>query len=169
MELKLPLITLDSSFVNRKSISTERSSKMSTIVPPNWMKRNNDTKEKQEREAFFQIGILKTGDIYGLESLTKRAASMIQSDATFRDANKINEPIVVSEGTECILVNKRRFLKSADFCTLARIAQMDASYTPAHDAKMQIEKARNWGRYKKTLMRDILQRGQNKRKIVASR
>ena len=169
MELKLPLITLDSSFVNRKSTPTGRSSKISTAASPNWMRRNNNIKEKQEREAFFQIGILKTGDIYGLESLTKRAASMIQSDATFRDGNKINEPVVISEGTECILVNKRKFLKSADFFTLARIAQMDSSHTPAHDAKMQIEKARNWSRYKKKLMRDILQRGQNKRKFVASR
>lgn len=126
----------------------------------------NSTRKHQDNESFFQVGNFKIGDIYGLETIINKAARMIKAPLP---ANEIHvsgsspQLTVVSEGTECILVDKKSFLSKADFFTLSKIVATTKRNSPAEDAKLQVEKVKNWGKYKQKLVGDVLQRAKKKR------
>lgn len=124
------------------------------------------------KEAYFQVGNFKVGDIYGLETIIKKAARMIKSPIAIQEmftSHSSLEIAVVSEGTECILIDKKAFLETADFFTLSKIVAMTQTNSHAEDAQLQVEKVKDWGRYKKKLVGDILQRAKTKKRVTAYR
>eukprot|EP00795_Rhopilema_esculentum_P000131 gene131-9744_t len=163
MGLKLPFITMNASTASSTSSATKNSPRnsiqLTTLLPQ---------RKRQNREAYFQVGSLKAGDIYGLESISEQAVKIIQPEINMHvpqiTRSKAIETVVVSEGSECILVDKKLFLKKADFFTLSRIATMDQENSPSNDASLQIEKTRGWESYKKNLLDDILNQSKPRKK-----
>eukprot|EP00794_Sanderia_malayensis_P007045 gene7045-7836_t len=184
-DFKLPLITLNSSLAQSNPVAEPMAviEPMPAIepMPDQETRRSSNLSnnrsliikyEKPDRDAYLEIGCLKKGDIYGLDALLQRATSMVQAAVTLTVHNPyVAKPnaVVISEGTECILVNKKLFLKSADFGTLARIVSMYQSQTTADEAKAQIEKRINWGSYKRKVVKEILRSSKERHKVFAFR
>ena len=132
----------------------------------------NPTQQSTDKQAYFQVGSLKMGDIYGLETITKTAAKLTKSSPPTQDlyTKHLSPDItVVSEGTECILIDKKSFLNTADFFTLSNVVARYQANSHAEDAKLQVEKVKDWGKYKKKVVDDVLNKAKTKKKVIAFR
>ncbi|XP_052673107.1 cyclic nucleotide-binding domain-containing protein 2-like isoform X2 [Crassostrea angulata] len=91
--------------------------------------------------AYAQISELKTGQVFGLESLISTPSTQLS---------------LVSEGAECILISKRLFLKEANVKVLRIVTDLVQNY-PSHDyIKNQVHIYRKWVHYKADLEREVL-------------
>uniref|UniRef100_K1QSE2 Uncharacterized protein n=1 Tax=Magallana gigas TaxID=29159 RepID=K1QSE2_MAGGI len=91
--------------------------------------------------AYAQISELKTGQVFGLESLISTPSTQLS---------------LVSEGAECILISKRLFLKEANVKVLRIVTDLVQNY-PSHDyIKNQVHIYRKWVNYKADLEREVL-------------
>ena len=164
--LTLPFITVNNGETSivasqnqKKSLSTQNS--VTTSV------RKNTGKQ-----AFFQVGSLEVRDIYGVETIRKKAAALTNLVLPLQDVyprSIIPDLTVVSEGSECILIDKKSFLNTADFFTLSKVATMNQANSQTDDAKLQVETVKDWGKYKKEVVNDVLNKAKAKKKLIAYR
>ena len=164
--LTLPFITVNNGETSivasqnqKKSLSTQNS--VTTSV------RKNTGKQ-----AFFQVGSLEVRDIYGVETIRKKAAALTNLVLPLQDVyprSIIPDLTVVSEGSECILIDKKSFLNTADFFTLSKVATMNQVNSQTDDAKLQVETVKDWGKYKKEVVNDVLNKAKAKKKLIAYR
>jgi len=167
VELSLPLITVNNSDTSLVASQNQCDDVLSTHTSVTTSMSRNTGKQ-----AFFQVGSLKIRDIYGLETMTRKAAALTNLNPSLQDyyAKSMTPDItVVSEGTECILVDKKLFLNTADFFTLSKVAAMNETKSQAEDAKLQVEKVKDWGKYKKKVVNDVLNKAKIKKKLLAYR
>ena len=94
---------------------------------------------------------LGKGDIYGLDSVINLAVNKIKSvvdDEQFRSVSSRpqteKETMLVSEGGECLQVNKNAFLKYADFLTIAKLISTPVTNIGKNEIQFQA-----WVRWKK--------------------
>lgn len=165
--LTLPFITVNNAETpilasqnQREDCSSARNS-VTTLV------RKNTGKQ-----AFFQVGSLEVRDIYGIETIRKKAAALTNLVLPLQDAyarSIIPDLTVVSEGAECILIDKKSFLNTADFFTLSKVATMNQVNSQADDATLQVETVKDWGKYKKEVVNDVLNKAKAKKKLITYR
>ncbi|XP_076117515.1 uncharacterized protein LOC143085179 [Mytilus galloprovincialis] len=88
-----------------------------------------------------QISQLKTGDVFGLESLVSKPSTTLS---------------LVSEGAECILISKRLFLSEASIKVLRIVNDLVQNY-PCHSyIRDQVDCYRKWVQYKHDIEEEVL-------------
>ena len=167
LDLSLPLITVNNADNSLVAPQHQNEDGLSTQTSATTSARKNTGKQ-----AFFHVGTLKIRDIYGLETMSKKAAALTNLNQSLQDVyikNITPDITVVSEGAECILIDKKAFLNTADFFTLSKVASMNQANSHAEDAKLQVEKVKNWGKYKKDVVNDVLNKAKTKKDLLAYR
>ncbi|KAJ7383801.1 hypothetical protein OS493_026335 [Desmophyllum pertusum] len=96
------------------------------------------------RTALLQIAVLKPGNMFGLESMMPKVANKISSE--------------ISEGAECIMINKRFFLMNASITTLVQLKALREDYMTVPDARHRIQCLESWDLYKGELVRTLATR-----------
>ncbi|KAL8616744.1 hypothetical protein ACOMHN_017782 [Nucella lapillus] len=97
----------------------------------------------QEKEGYAQIAQLSSGDVFGLETLVRRQASRVS---------------VVSQGAQLLFISKKLFLQHANIRVLRIVSDMSIIYPNAVDIHQQLKDGRQWSRYKKALVRNVVTR-----------
>ncbi|XP_078371046.1 uncharacterized protein LOC144654702 isoform X1 [Oculina patagonica] len=113
------------------------------------------------RTALLQIAVLKPGNMFGLESMMPKVASKISSEADAVEENQdpsTKSLILISEGAECIMINKRFFLMNASITTLVQLKALREDYMTVPDARHRIQCLESWDLYKGELIRTLATR-----------
>ncbi|CAL1540138.1 unnamed protein product [Lymnaea stagnalis] len=118
------------------------------------------------RRAYVQLDILKAGDVFGLEDVSRKF-KMEQRDleeSTDHEAlsaisSSDDDPrtvSLVSDGAEIIKISKRFFLQHARNNTMLRVETLQRSYLTPEETKQVLRSKDTWTQYKKVLMKRIL-------------
>jgi len=113
------------------------------------------------RTALLQIALLKPGDMFGLESMMPKVATKISSEADAIEENQdpsTKSLILISEGAECIMINKRFFLMNASITTLVQLKALREEYMTVPDARHRIQCLESWDLYKGELVKTLATR-----------
>ncbi|VDI76345.1 Hypothetical predicted protein [Mytilus galloprovincialis] len=113
----------------------------------NSMEQKLNSKEIKKKSSddncttLAQISQLKTGDVFGLESLVSKPSTTLS---------------LVSEGAECILISKRLFLSEASIKVLRIVNDLVQNY-PCHSyIRDQVDCYRKWVQYKHDIEEEVL-------------
>ena len=139
-----------------------------------WSKKtnNDDTSTKfldylprssRRVEEFVFIKMLVQQDIFGLISLLPRVRKLVSNmlseyeaiEGTSKPVNK-GKTVLLSNGAECLLINKCKFMKYIDFCTTSKLfSSLDVNlYAPTLE---KINSKMKWNGYKKNLVNHLTQ------------
>jgi len=113
------------------------------------------------RTALLQIAVLKPGNMFGLESMMPKVANKISSEADAVEENQdpsTKSLILISEGAECIMINKRFFLMNASITTLVQLKALREDYMTVPDALHRIQCLESWDLYKGELVKSLATR-----------
>lgn len=113
------------------------------------------------RTALLQIAVLKPGNMFGLESMMPKVANKISSEADAIEENQdpsTKSLILISEGAECIMINKRFFLTNASITTLVQLKALREDYMTVPDARHRIQCLESWDLYKGELVKSLATR-----------
>jgi len=113
------------------------------------------------RTALLQIAVLKPGNMFGLESMMPKVANKISSEADAVEENQdpsTKSLILISEGAECIMINKRFFLMNASITTLVQLKALREDYMTVPDARHRIQCLESWDLYKGELVKSLTTR-----------
>lgn len=113
------------------------------------------------RTALLQIALLKPGNMFGLESMMPKVATKISSEADAVEQNQdpsTKSLILISEGAECIMINKRFFLMNASITTLVQLKALREEYMTVPDARHRIQCLESWDLYKGELVKTLATR-----------
>ncbi|XP_061188105.1 cyclic nucleotide-binding domain-containing protein 2-like [Saccostrea echinata] len=99
--------------------------------------------------AYAQISELKTGQVFGLESLISTPSTQLS---------------LVSEGAECILISKRLFLREANVKVLRIVTDLVQNYPSHNYIKNQVFIYRKWVHFKANVEKEVLTNIQRKNK-----
>lgn len=115
------------------------------------------------RTALLQIAVLKPGNMFGLESMMPKVATKISSETDAVEENQdpsTKSLILISEGAECIMINKRFFLMNASITTLVQLKALREDYMTVPDARHRIQCLESWDLYKGELIRTLTTRAE---------
>lgn len=113
------------------------------------------------RTALLQIALLKPGNMFGLESMMPKVTTKISSQADAVEENQdpsTKSLILISEGAECIMINKRFFLMNASITTLVQLKALREEYMTVPDARHRIQCLESWDLYKGELVKTLATR-----------
>ncbi|CAH3176758.1 unnamed protein product [Porites lobata] len=113
------------------------------------------------RTALLQIALLKPGNMFGLESMMPKVTTKISSEADVVEENQdpsTKSLILISEGAECIMINKRFFLMNASITTLVQLKALREEYMTVPDARHRIQCLESWDLYKGELVKTLATR-----------
>lgn len=113
------------------------------------------------RTALLQIALLKPGNMFGLESMMAKVSSKLSSqvDVVEEDQDPSTRGLIlISEGAECIMINKRFFLMNASITTLVQLKALREEYMTVPDARHRIQCLESWDLYKGQLVKTLASR-----------
>ncbi|XP_032237418.2 uncharacterized protein LOC5512175 isoform X2 [Nematostella vectensis] len=129
---------------------TKRSSDMTNTVPT--------------RKALLQIAVLKPGDMFSLESMMPKVANKISAEIIHDTPDPSASVTLISEGAECVMINKRFFLQYAPTTTLIQFKALREQYTSVEQARKEIRNQQAWNLYKSDMVRTLAGRNRKQRR-----
>ncbi|RDD41392.1 Cyclic nucleotide-binding domain-containing protein 2 [Trichoplax sp. H2] len=128
----MPMIKRKLVLQKNKGSYTRRTQKKS-IFPP---------VQEQTDDMFVQVSILRSGGIFGLQSIVNRNAV---------------ETALISEGAEIILVSKQLFLKEASKSVLTILENLTIQYPSEVALQRELQEQQSWHNFKRSLITDIME------------
>lgn len=111
-------------------------------------------------ERYVHINTMQAGEIYGLDTLLPRVQRSVYSNVCNNALAKTLEMeryrvILISNGAECLLIDKKKFLKHADFCTISKLFSKDHQVmTLPHVERLNY--ALRWRVYKESVVKSVI-------------
>lgn len=132
-----------------------------TDFDPVYAKRQK--KDTQFRKAHLQLDILRSGDIFGLDSVSRRFQGLPdeipEEGLEHLHPTMASEPkgvCLISDGAEVIRISKRFFLLHAKNNTMLRVETMHREYMNPDEARNSLYTVETWNQYKSELMKRMV-------------
>ncbi|VDI45782.1 Hypothetical predicted protein, partial [Mytilus galloprovincialis] len=132
-----------------------------TEFDPVYSKRQK--RDTQSRRAYLQLDLLRSGDIFGLDSVARRFQGLpevpVEEGLEHLHPTMASEPkgvSLVSDGAEVIRISKRFFLLHAKNNTMLRVETMHREYMNPEEARDSLYTAETWNQYKSEIMKRMV-------------
>ena len=112
-------------------------------------------KGDQGTEDYLFVKTLERSDIFGMVSLLPRVQKLIRAvstDTQSQISNTTENTVLVSNGVECLLINKNKFLKHSDFFTLSKLMSFENVFPPS---LKKLYQALRWSTFKEDMIRKL--------------
>ena len=115
-------------------------------------------KSDLRHQDYVVVSTIHHKDIYGLDSLLPRVRNMVRtiiSDSadSYQKALATEKTILVSNGAECLLINKNKLMRYADFCTISKLMSQEGnSYAPTLE---KLHAKIRWDAYKTSMVHKL--------------
>ncbi|XP_066917048.1 cyclic nucleotide-binding domain-containing protein 2-like [Clytia hemisphaerica] len=145
----IPSISLNSTEDSKKTLNNSQTNHFLRRLPHLTIK--NDLRHQD----YVVVSTIHHKDIYGLDSLLPRVRNMVRtiiSDSadSYPKALATEKTILVSNGAECLLINKNKLMRYADFCTISKLMSLERnSYAPTLE---KLHAKIRWDAYKTSMV-----------------
>lgn len=110
-------------------------------------------KENEKTYTYLEMKKLDEGDVFGMQ------------DLVFTEPNDINPLVLVSDGAECILINRKAFLENANANSSLNMRFKLPPYPNDETFIMKYFSFLQWERFRKRFHKKVLKKIETKNKI----